>query len=166
VSLTPNPVSSRSGSDANMTLSSEDLFVRQRQTWASCPDWVQTMILKNIRETIKANVQQEHWVREDRREGFTEDWAAVTAEVQSQISGQAPTRASPRIQSQAPGNLGIGALAAPLGNQFDSQETVTSCDFSLTARLAPTRSTPRIQSQTPSNLGIGALAAPQGNQFD
>jgi hypothetical protein len=149
-----------------MTLSSEDLFGRQRQTWASCPDWVQTMILKNIRETIKAKMQQEHRVREDRREGFTDDWAAVAAEVQSQISSRAPTRATPRIQSQTPGNLGIGALAAPPGNQFDSQETVTSFDFSQTARLAPTRSTPRIQSQTPSNLGIGALAAPPGNQFD
>jgi len=113
VSLTPNPVSSRSGSNANMTLSSEDLFGRQRQTWASCPDWVQTMILKNIRETIKAKMQQEHRVRKDRREGFTDDWATVAAEVQSQISSRAPTRATPRIQSQTPGNLGIGALAAP-----------------------------------------------------
>jgi len=133
VSLTPNPVSSRSGSDANMTLSSEDLFGRQGQTWASCPDWVQTMILKNIRETIKAKMQQEHRVQEDRREGFTDDWAAVAAEVQSQISSRAPTRATPRIQSQTPGNLGIGALAAPPGNQFDSQETVSSFDFSQTA---------------------------------
>jgi len=161
VSLTPNPVSSRSSSDANMTLSSEDLFGCQRQTWDSCPDWVQTMILKNIRETIKAKIQQEHRVREDRRKGFTDNWAAVAAEVQSQISCRAPTRATPRIQSQAPGNLGIGALAAPPGYQFDSQETVTSFDFTLTARLAPTRSTPRIQSQTHSNLGIGALAAPR-----
>ena len=138
MSLTPNPVSSRSGSDANMTLSSEDLFGCLRQTWASCPDWVQSMILKNIRETIKAKMQQEHRVWEDRREGFTDDWASVAAEVQSQILSRAPTRATPRIQSQTPGNLGIGALAAPPGNQFDSQETVTSFDFSQTARLAPT----------------------------
>ena len=38
-----------------------------------------------------------------------------------------------RIQSQTPSNLGIGALAAPPGNQFDSQETVLSFDFSQTA---------------------------------
>jgi len=56
-----------------MTLSSEDPFGRQRQTWASCPEWVQSMILKNIRETIKAKMQQEHRVWEDRREGFTDD---------------------------------------------------------------------------------------------
>jgi len=53
------------------------------------------MILKNIRETIKAKMQQEHRVWEDRREGFTDDWAAVAAEVQSQISSRAPTRATP-----------------------------------------------------------------------
>jgi len=113
VSLTPNPVSSRSGSDANMTFSPEDLFGHQRQTWAACPDLVQTMILKNIRKTIKAKMQQEHRLREDRRKGFTDKWAAVAAEVQSQISSRAPTRATPQIQSQTPSNLGIGALAAP-----------------------------------------------------
>ena len=165
MSLTPNPVSSRSGSDANMTLSSEDLFGRQRQMWASCPDWVQTMILKNIRETIKAKMQQEHRVREDRREGFTDDWAAVAAEVQSQILSRAPTRATPRIQSQTPRNLGIGAVAAPPGNQFDSQK-LSRLSISGRRPDSPPRSTPRIQSQTPSNLGIGALAAPPGNQFD
>ena len=166
MSMTPNPVSSRSCSDANMRLSSEDLLGHQRQTWASCPHWVQTMILKNIHETIKAKMQQAHSVREDRREGFTDDWAAVAAEVQSQISSRAPTLATPQIQSHTPGNLGIRALAAPPGNQFDSQETVRAFDFSQTARLAPTCSTPRIQSQTPSNLGIGALAAPPRNPFD
>ena len=97
MSLTPNPVFSRSGSDANTTLSSEDLFGRQRQTWPSCSDWVQTMILKNICETIKAKIKMEHRVQEDRCEGFTDDWAAVAAEVGSQMSSRAPTRATPRI---------------------------------------------------------------------
>ena len=122
--------------------------------------------LKNIRETIKAKMQQAHRVREDRREGFTDDWTAVAAEVQSWILSRAPTHATRRIQSQTPGNLGIGGLAAAPGNQFDSQETVTSFDFRQMARLAPTCSTLRIQSQTPSNLGIGALAPPPDNQFD
>jgi len=45
----------------------------------------------------------------------------------------APTRSTPRIQSQTPSNLGIGALAAPPSNQFDLQETVSSVDFSQTA---------------------------------
>jgi len=133
VSLTPNPVVSHAGSDAHTTLSSEDLFGRQRQPWASCPEWVQTMILKNIRETIKAKIKKEHRVQEDRSEGFTDNWAAVAAEVESQMSSRAPAHATPRIQSQTPSNLDIGALAGALGNGIDSQETVTSSDFSQTA---------------------------------
>lgn len=113
-----------------MTWSSEDLFGRQRQTWASCPDWVQTVILKNIRQTIKAKMEKEHGVREDRCEGFTDDWAAVAAEVQSQMSSRAPPRATPRIPSQTPSNLHIGARAGAPDNRNDSQETVTSFDFS------------------------------------
>jgi len=133
VSLTPNTVFSCSGSDANTTLSSEDHFGLPRQTWASCPDWVRTMILKNIRETIKAKIKKEHRVQEDRCEGFTNDWAAVAAEVESQMSSQVPARATPRIQSQTPSNADIGALAGALGNRINSQETVTSFDFSQTA---------------------------------
>jgi len=55
----------------------------------------------------------------------------------------------------------MAAMAAPTGNQFYSQDTVMSNDFSQMPRLPPTRSTSRIPSQTPSNLRIGALAAPQ-----
>jgi len=60
------------------------------------------MILKNIGESIKATMQQEHRVWEDRREGFTDDWAAVVGEVQSQISSRAPTRATPRFTVKLP----------------------------------------------------------------
>ena len=133
-------------------MSSEDLFARQRQTWATCPDWVQTMILKNIRETIKAKMEKEHGIQEDRREWFTDDWEAVAAEVQSQMSRQAPPWATPRIpthpspriqtrstsqiESQTPGNLRIGALAGAPDNRNDSQETVMSFDYT---KVAPTR---------------------------
>ena len=129
-----------------MTLSSEDLFRRQRQMLAFCPHWVQTIILKNIRETIKAKIQKEHRIREDRCEGFTDDWAAVAAEVQSQpsslpppcgtpriqsqLSSRPPPRGTPRIHSQTSSNLRIGTLAGALDNRNDSQETVASSDFS------------------------------------
>jgi len=71
-------------------LSSEDLFARQRQTWGMCPDWVRTMILKNIRETMNAKMEKDHAIQDDRREGFTDDWEAVAAEVQSQMSRRPP----------------------------------------------------------------------------
>ena len=75
----------------------EDLFDRQRQTWATCPDWVQTMILKNICETIKAKMEKEYGIQKDRGEGFTDDWEAVTAEVQNQMPSRAPPRVTPQI---------------------------------------------------------------------
>jgi len=75
----------------------------------------------------------EHRVHEDRCEGFTDDWAAVAAEVGSQMLSRAAARASPRIQSQTPSNPDIGALAGARGNGIDSQEPVTSFDFSQRA---------------------------------
>jgi len=83
-------VFSSSGQDANLMMSSEGLFARQRQTWATCSDWVQTMILKNIRETIKAKMEKEHGIQEECREGFTDDWEAVAAEVHSQMCRRPP----------------------------------------------------------------------------
>ena len=105
MSLTPNPASSCSSQDTNMTLSSEDVFGCQRQTWVSCTDWVQTIILKNICETIKAKIQKEHRMGEDCCEGFTDNWAAVAAEVQSQPSSLPPPCGTPRIQSQLSSRL-------------------------------------------------------------
>jgi len=72
-------------------------------------------------------------VQEDRCQGFTDDWAAVAAEVESQMSSRAPARATPRIQSQTPCNTDIGALAGAPGNGIDSQETVTSFAFNQRA---------------------------------
>jgi len=91
------------------------------------------MILKNIRETIKAKIKKEDRVQEDPCEGFTDDWAVVAAEVESQMSSQAPAPPTPRIQSQTPSNQDIGALPGALGNRIDLQETVTSFDFTQTA---------------------------------
>ena len=127
-------------------MSLEDLFARQLQSWASCPEWVQTFILKNIRETIKAKIEKEHGIQEDRREGFTDDGEAVAAEVQSHMSSRAPLRATPgiptrptpsiqtrrptsQIETQTLSNLCIGVLAGAPDNRNDSQETVTSFDF-------------------------------------
>ena len=96
-----------------MTLSSEDLFGCQRQTWASCPDWVQTIILKNIRETIKAKIQKEHRIREDRCERFTDHWAAVAAEVQSQPSSRPPRVGLHGFTVKLPSTWVLGPWRAP-----------------------------------------------------
>jgi len=85
-----------------MIQTTKDLFARQTQTWAECPDWVQAIILDNIRGTIWAKMEKEYRVRQDRREGYTDDWAAVAAELQSQASSQTTRR--PAHQSQTSGD--------------------------------------------------------------
>lgn len=96
-----------------MTLSLEDLFRRQRQTWASCPERVQTMILRSIRDIIKAKIQKEHGVQDDRSEGYTDDWDAVAAEVQSQISSRAPCVRLRGFRVRLPATCGSGPWRAP-----------------------------------------------------
>ena len=90
MSLTLNLVFSSSAQHANLIMSSEYLFAPQCQTWATCLHWVQTIILKNIHKTIKAKMEKEHGIQEDCCEVFTDDWEAVVAEVQSQMSRQPP----------------------------------------------------------------------------
>jgi hypothetical protein len=108
-----------------------DLLARQRATWADCPDWVQEIILEETRGTIKAKMEKAHGVREDRRQGFTDNWAAVAAELRGQTSSQTPGRLTPR--SQTPGILQIGALVGRQDSQNNSQETDLSLDFPETS---------------------------------
>ena len=68
----------------NLMATIYDLFAHRRQTWASCPDSVQTLILDKICGTICGKMEQEHGVRQDPQEGFTDNWAAVAAELEGQ----------------------------------------------------------------------------------
>ena len=109
-----------------------DLLARQRATWANCPDWVQQIILEKTQGTIKAKVEKVHSMKEDRCEGFTDNWAAVAAELGGQTSSQTSGRLTPR--SQIPGlRIGIGIR----DSQNSSQETDVSLDFpqTLAARV-------------------------------
>ena len=72
-------------------------------------------------------------MQKDRCEEFTDNWAALAAEVESAMSSWDPARKTPGIQSQTPSNLDIGALAGAPGNRIDSQETVRSFNFGQTA---------------------------------
>jgi len=71
-----------------MIQTTNERFARQTQTWADRPDWVHAIILDKIRGTLRAKMEKEHGVRQQRREGYTDDWAAVAAELQSQASSQ------------------------------------------------------------------------------
>jgi len=102
-----------------MIRTTNDLFAWQTQTWAHCPDWVQAIILDKIRGTIRVKMEKDHGVRQDRREVYTHDWAAVAAELQSQASSQTTRR--PAHQSQTPGHWVV--VAAELQSQPSSQAT-------------------------------------------
>jgi len=129
-----------------MIRTTKDLFARQTQMWADCPDWVQAMILDKIRGTIRAKMEKEHGVRQDHREGYTDDWAAVAAELQSQASSQTTRR--PAHQSQTPGDWFV--VAAELQSQPSSQATQR----------------PAHRIQTPSSQRIGTPVAQQDSQND
>ena len=53
-------------------------------------------------------MEREHGVQQDRREDFTDDWAAVAAELQRQSSSNLPRWTAPR--SQTPNNVHLGPL--------------------------------------------------------
>ena len=83
-----------------MIRTTKALFARHAQTWADCPDWVQAIILDKISGTIRTKMEQEQSVRQDRCEGYTDDWAVVAAELQSQASSW--TTQQPAHQRQTP----------------------------------------------------------------
>jgi len=114
-----------------MIRTTKDLFARQTQTWSDCPDWVQPIILDKIRGTIRTKIEKEHGVRQARREGYTKDWAAVAAELQSQASSQTTQWPAHRIQT--PSSRRIGTLVGQQDRQNDSQDTDLSFDFLQTS---------------------------------
>jgi len=71
-------------------------------------------------------MEREHGVREDRREGFTDDWAAVAAELEGQSSTNLQRWTAPR--SQTPNNLHLGPLPE---RQNSSQTAEVSFNFGV-----------------------------------
>jgi len=129
-----------------MIRTTKDLFAWQTQTWADCPDWVQAIILDKICGTIWAKMEKEQGLRQNRRQGYTDDGAAVAAELQSQASSQTTQR--PAHQSQSPGD-GV-VVAAELPSQPSSQATQR----------------PAHRIQTPSSRRIGTPVGQHDSQND
>ena len=91
-------------------------------------------------------MEKKHSVRQDRREGYTDDWAAVAAELQSQVSSPATRWPTHRIQN--PDDWATGAAEQQ----------------SLASSLATQRPAHRIQ--TPSSRRIGTSPGHQDSQND
>ncbi|PUU79715.1 hypothetical protein B9Z19DRAFT_1124812 [Tuber borchii] len=89
-----------------------DLFVRQRNTWLGFAKETQKAFVLNLHWTMTRRLENQHSIRPERREGFTEDNDAVYAELQHQLA----------------------VRSLPVGWGQDSldplQETDTSLDFS------------------------------------
>jgi len=127
-----------------MIRTSKALLARQTQTWADCLDWVEAIILDKIRGTIRAKMEKKLGVRQDDREEYTDDWAAVAAELQSQASSQTTRR--PAHQSETPRDWVL--VAAELQSQPSSQATER----------------PAHRIQTPSSRHIGTPVGQQDSQ--
>ena len=84
----PDPEPTSCSPDANMIRTTKDHFAGQTRTWANCPDFLQAVILDNICRTIRAKMEKEHSVRQEYREGYTDNWEVVAALLPSQASSQ------------------------------------------------------------------------------
>jgi len=129
-----------------MIRTTKDHVARQSQMLADCPDWVQAIILDKIRGMIRGKMEKEHSVRQDCRDGYTDDWAAVAAELPRQASRQTTRR--PAHQSPTPGDWVV--VAAELQSQPSSQATQR----------------PAHRSETPSSWRIGIPVGHQDCQND
>ena len=119
------------GQDVEGSQISQDLFLRQRNTWRGFPEETQELMLRNLRETIVDKVQKENRVLKERREGFIDNHEAVHAELERQLSSRNPRRAAARAPT--PIITGARGLEGQLESQDASQESARSLDFSQTA---------------------------------
>jgi len=106
-------------------------------------------------------MEREHGVRQDRLEGFTDNWAAVAAELEGQSSTNLPRWTAP--WSQTPNNLDLGPLPE---SQNSSQTAEASLDFggaSAAGLLRYLDSDPQSQDSSPEEtvgLTLDAAVSP------
>ena len=62
---------------ANGSRKTQDLFARQKNTWRGFEKAMQDLFILNLRQTIIQRLEKQHSVRQERREGFTDDVMGV-----------------------------------------------------------------------------------------
>ena len=87
---------------------------------------MQDLFILNLRQTITQRLEKQHSVRQERREGFTDDNDAIYAELQRQLARQ--TEGQTSRARQTPFDLRVQDLVAQ-NSQDLAQETDTSIDF-------------------------------------
>ena len=111
---------------ANRTRKTQYLLARQKNTWRGFEKAAQDLFVLNLRQTITQRLEKQHSVRQERREGFTNDNDAVYAELQSQLAR--PTQGQTSRPRRTPFDLRVQDPVAR-NSQDLSQETDTSIDF-------------------------------------
>ena len=111
---------------ANRSRKTQDLFARQKNTWWGFEKATQDLFILNLRQTITQRLEKQHSVRQERREGFTDDNEAVYAELQRQLAP--PTEGQTSRARRTPFDQRVQDPVAQ-NSQDLSQETDASIDF-------------------------------------
>jgi len=88
------------------------------------PKLIQELMLTNLHETIAEQMQTEHQVMKEWREGFHDNYDQVHAELQHQLSRRNPRRATER-------ELTSNNCTRPLNDKGNIQETCHTTDMSF-----------------------------------
>lgn len=110
-----------------------DLFARQLGTWKDSPPHVQQMIIDHVRKTIKGKTEGRHGMQRDRREGYTDDWAAVEAELQRELSSETPRQHQHDERGLASVDTGTTGVVRRSRHPEESQESDLSFDYPRSA---------------------------------
>jgi len=89
------------------------------------------MFILNLLQKIAHRLKKEHSIRQERREGFSDDNDAVYVELKRQLGNQTP--GDPALPRQIPIDTHVGGLGGLEDSQNRSQETETSLDLSQTS---------------------------------
>jgi len=89
------------------------------------------MFILNLRQKIAQRPEKQHSIRQERREGFSDDNDAVYAELKRQLGNQTP--GDPALPRQMPIDTHVGGLGGLEDSQNWLQETETSLDLSQTS---------------------------------
>ena len=109
---------------ANGSRKTQDLFARQKNTWRRFKKATQDLFILNLRQTITQRLEKQHSVRQEIREGFTDNKDAVYAELQPHLAR--PTQG--QTSRRTPFDLRVQDPVAQ-NSQDLSPETDTSIDF-------------------------------------
>jgi len=89
------------------------------------------MFILNLRQKIAQRLEKPHSIRQEQRQGFTDDNEAVYAELKRQLGNQTP--GDPALPRQTPMTIHVGGMGGLEDSQNWSQDTETSLDLSQTS---------------------------------